>query len=198
MKKAKNTQKFEINFCVFFYILLLTKETISYILNIVSEETIKEVTMKKEYDILNNFKIIFDKQAVLSKHTNYELFEEFSVSEVHTIDLIGNEKDINGVMIAEKLEMTRGAISKIISKLKDKKLIDSYQNEDNKKEIYYRLTEAGKDVYEQHKKAHSDWEDRELLFLDKIEDEKKEIIREFLEEYNEYLSKLIKERGRKK
>lgn len=57
--------------------------------------------------------------------------------------------------------MTRSAISKIVKKLLANGDIISYQWEDNKKEIYYKLTEKGKALFDEHFIRHSAWEKRE-------------------------------------
>lgn len=151
--------------------------------------------MDVQIKIIKLFKSIYEKQDELSKLTDSELFNEFSNSEVHTIDIIGKNENINGVMISSSLGLTRGAISKIISTLKKKKLIDSYQNPGNKKEIYYKLTKKGRLVYYKHEKAHKDWEERELKFLDQVSNTEKDIISDFLKKYNSYLENLITERN---
>lgn len=151
--------------------------------------------MNIEKNLLDNFKKIYEKQEKLSTLTDKNLFDSFSNSEIHTIDIIGNLDDVNGVLIASKLEMTRGAISKIISKLNKKNVVDKYQLDDNKKEIYYKLTDYGKEIYNKHKVAHSDWENRELEFFNKLDKNEKETVNNFLVKYNDYLSNLIKERS---
>lgn len=145
--------------------------------------------------VLDLFKNIYEKQDELSKLTDSKLFNEFSNSEVHTIDIIGKTKDVNGVTISSKLGLTRGAVSKIISGLKKKKLIDSYQNSDNKKEIYYKLTEKGEIIFCKHEKAHKEWEERELKFLNQISPPEIDIVSDFLNRYNSYLESLIVERS---
>ncbi|MDF2935735.1 MAG: transcriptional regulator, MarR family [Paenibacillaceae bacterium] len=60
---------------------------------------------------------------------------------------IGNHADSNVTKLAESFYMTRSAISKITKKLMEKGLIDSYQKPENKKEIYFRLTEQGRRLY---------------------------------------------------
>lgn len=151
--------------------------------------------MNIQSEILSLFKGIYEKQEQLSKLTDYELFNEFSNSEVHSLSIIGDKQNVNGSMISSKLAMTRSAISKIISKLKKKELIYSYQNSDNKKEIYYKLTEKGYLIYHKHEKAHKEWEERDLKFLNQISDSKMEVISEFLNRYNSYLEDTIVERS---
>lgn len=56
--------------------------------------------------------------------------------------------------------MTRGAISKLTKKLIKKGLIVSYQKPDNKKEIYFRLTEQGKVINKVHEKLQKEHQER--------------------------------------
>ena len=151
--------------------------------------------MKIERDLLNNFTRLYEKQERLSSLTDQELFGSFSNSEVHTLDIIGSFEEVNGVLIASKLDMTRGAISKIIAKLSKKDAIYKYQTKENKKEIYYGLTDYGKELYEKHKLAHKDWENRESEFFHAMEEDDKEKLNKFLIKYNDYLNNLIKERS---
>lgn len=145
--------------------------------------------------LLDSFKKLYERQEELSKLTDSKLFDSFSNSEVHVVDIIGNKIDVNGIKLAKDLDMTRGAISKIISKLKDKGAVETYQKKDNKKEIYYNLTDYGQEIYNSHKKAHRDWEEREKEFFKEINLDELEIIDDFLIKYNTYLDKLIKERS---
>ncbi len=151
--------------------------------------------MDIEKALLENFKKIYEKEESLSLLTNEDLFKEFSNSEVHVIDLIGKGERVNGVFLASKLAMTRGAISKITSRLIKKNLIIKYKLAENKKEVYYKLTDLGWKVFEDHRLAHDDWEKRELDFFKSLAREEKELINSFLEKYNNHLSNLIKERS---
>ncbi|MGL5656414.1 MAG: winged helix DNA-binding protein [Fusobacteriaceae bacterium] len=141
--------------------------------------------------ILSLLKKIYDKQNELSLLHEDVLYKENSISEIHTIAIIGKIEKINGVKISKELDMTRSSISKIILKLKKKKLVDSYQSETNKKEIYYKLTEKGNEIFLEHEKLHIKWEERELEFISSLDLDKKLIVEEFLTKYNEYLSKFI-------
>lgn len=148
-----------------------------------------------EKELLTTFKSIYDKQSQLRSLTNEELFREYSNSEVHTIEIIGQGPGANGVMIANKLNMTRGAISKIIGRLMDKGLVESYQLESNKKEIYYKLSSKGNLIYRDHEIAHKDWENRELNFFKSLGDSEKEIMNGILKNYESHLKGLIEERS---
>ncbi len=84
----------------------------------------------------------------------------YKSSEVHCIDYIGRNADSNVTKLAESFYMTRGAISKLTKKLIKKGVIQSYQKPDNKKEIYFRLTEPGKAIYKIHEELHKEFRER--------------------------------------
>lgn len=81
-----------------------------------------------------------------------------SLVECHVIDCIGCNEMFNTTAIAKKLNVTRGGISKITTRLIKKNMIESYQMANNKKEIYYRLKPLGEKVFALHKTLHKDAE----------------------------------------
>ena len=65
-------------------------------------------------------------------------------SELNCLDCIGRMKDPNVTSIAEAMNMTKGAISKIIRKLSDKGTLVDYQLDGNRQKVYYTLSDKGK------------------------------------------------------
>lgn len=91
--------------------------------------------------------------------------------------------------------MTRGAISRITKKLIKKGLIESYQKSDNKKEIYFRLTEQGKVIYKIHEDLHKEFEERDKVVFDQVTEEEFDSILSFVEKYSRHLDTEIKKQG---
>ena len=79
-----------------------------------------------------------------------------SLAECHTIDCIGRNEMFNSTAIAKHLNITKGGISKITAKLVKKNMIETYQTETNRKEIYFRLKPFGQKVFEIHEKLHKE------------------------------------------
>ncbi|QBD87697.1 MarR family transcriptional regulator [Clostridium tetani] len=148
--------------------------------------------MITEENLLTEFTKLYEKQDVLSKIMNDSLFEKYGNSEVHCIDAIGNLEKANGTQIANYLNITRSAVSKIIRRLQKENLIISSQKPDNKKEIFYALTNEGKYIFKQHKQAHEKWEIRDTKFLKTISTNEKETVFKFLKKFNSYLENIIK------
>lgn len=152
------------------------------------------VIINKTELIFQNFKEIYDKEDLLSKLTNsHDCFDNFRISEIHCIDLIGRTKDANVTKLSEALCMTRGAISKMTKRMIEQKVITKYQKPDNKKEVYFALTDFGKELYIKHEKAHKNYEKRDMKFFEQINVEEQDIILKFLEDFNNYLESKIKE-----
>ena len=132
-----------------------------------------------------------EKQDLLSKLTEKEFLHGYGYSEIHCIDAIGRLDLPNVTKIASYLKMTRGAISKITKKQISEGLIESYSLEDNKKEIYFRLTMEGKKLFDEHEQRHEIWEKRDSYFFSKYSPEKLAEICAFFEEFNAYLGEQI-------
>lgn len=147
--------------------------------------------------LLDNIAEFLEKQDLLSKLTESEMLHGYGYSDVHCVVAI-KEIDIPNVTnIASRLNMTRGGVSKIIKRLEKEALLERYTIEDNKKEIYFTLTESGEEIYFEHEKRHKLWIERDLEFLDKYDDKSIVDFLSFMEEFNGYLNTKINEMGGK-
>jgi len=147
----------------------------------------------KHQILLKEIASMLQRQEMLTKLTESVCLEEYSYSETHCIDYIGKTELPNVTKIADNMQMTRGAISKMTKKLLAKGLIEKYTLESNKKEIYFRLTESGTELYKEHEKRHKLWEQRDSKFLERYSPEEMEIITKFMKEFNMYLEEKIEE-----
>ena len=151
--------------------------------------------MSKEEQAMMGLWDIFKKKMWLDSFKMKDSLKGYNPSEIHCIAYIGDDEDSNVTKLAESFDMTRGAISKLTKKLVKKGLIESYQKPDNKKEVYFRLTEQGKMIYNIHEEMHREFEDRDQPFFEKVTEEQYDIILGFAEKYNMHLDAEIKKLG---
>lgn len=144
-------------------------------------------------EILDLFTELYEKQDILSKLTQSSSLQGYGYSVIHCLDAIGILDDPNVTKIAEHLKMTRGAISKITKKLITNNLITTYQSDNNKKEIYFKLTSAGERLFLDHQARHQKYIARDITFFEQQDTYKMEIVKEFLNEFNDYLNHQIEE-----
>ncbi|BAQ13036.1 MarR family transcriptional regulator [Clostridium botulinum] len=145
--------------------------------------------------IMEGFKEIYEKEEILGKIAFRGEYEKYGVSEIHCIDFIGKIENPNVTKISENMNMTRGAISKICKKLLNNKLIDKYKKPENDKEIYFKLTKSGEELYKCHEIKHKKWEERNNNFFKNVDREEQEIVVSFLKKFNNFLDKIIESEG---
>jgi DNA-binding MarR family transcriptional regulator len=77
-------------------------------------------------------------------------------SEVHTIEAIGDNPDINVTDLALYLGITKGAISQTVDKLVKKDMVDKIMAAPGVNEVALNLTEKGMMVHRKHKEHHAE------------------------------------------
>ena len=73
-------------------------------------------------------------------------------SEIHTIQAIGKSIGINVTQLAEKMGVTKGAVSQMVSKLVEKGMVRKTRAQDNAKEVVLELTELGRIGFRTHER----------------------------------------------
>ena len=144
-------------------------------------------------DLLSLFKEYGDKQEILSKLREDRSLRGYNNSELHIIAAIGDLEQPNVTSLAEHMGMTRGGICKNVKKLTEAGLISSYQKDGNAKNIYYRLTDAGKMIYEKHAEAHEAWLARDTAFMKGFSDKQLDQVTDFMNQYIKHIDQSIEE-----
>lgn len=151
--------------------------------------------MNKEEQVIMGFRDLLKKMVWLNKFKMEDSLNGYKSSEVHCIEYIGRNVDSNVAKLAESFYMTTGAISKLTKKLIKKGIIESYQKPDNKKEIYFRLTEQGKVIYKIHEELHKEFQERDKAVFEQVTEEQFDSMLSFLEKYSKHLDAELKKQG---
>jgi len=151
--------------------------------------------MNKEEQVIMGFSDLFNKMVSLNKFKMKVSLKGYKSFEVHCIEYIGRNVDSNVTKLAESFYVTRGAISKLTKKLIKKGIIESYQKPDNKKEIYFRLTEQGKVINKVHEGLHKEFQERDKTVFEQVTEEQFDIMLSFVEKYSRHLDAEIKKLG---
>ncbi|KAA6454102.1 MarR family transcriptional regulator [Bacillus atrophaeus] len=96
---------------------------------------------------------------------------QLTMTEIHVLSCIGEHEPINVTSIADKMNTTKATVSRISSKLLKADFLRRTQLSDNKKEVYFRLTPAGKKLHGLHQYYHQKIEQRFISFFDRYTDE---------------------------
>lgn len=152
--------------------------------------------MNREDEFIMNVRDLFNKLTWLNKIKMEVALKDYKPSEVHCIEYIGNNDDVNVTKMAEVFFMTRSAMSKTAKKLMAKGAIESYQKAENKKEIYFKLTEKGQEAFNIHEKLHKEFRKRDSLVFKELSAEEFICINSFIEKYQRHLDEEVKKIGK--
>lgn len=147
--------------------------------------------MDKIETVLGNFRELYQKMAYLNRVKMEKALSEFKSSEVHCLEFVGKNEDSNVTKMADAFYMTRGAMSKITKKLIEKGVLESYQKNENKKEIYFKLTAKGLKVFNIHESLHQLFKERDSFIFESISEEQLTAMLSFMNRYNEHLDREI-------
>jgi DNA-binding MarR family transcriptional regulator len=107
-----------------------------------------------------------------------ELLEDSTVMMLRVLDAIGKLEPVNGITISKKFRIPKGSVSKATRRLIAKKLIKVEARPNNKKEILYRTTSLGSELFQAHRAFDEQMEKGFIQFLERYDsDELKFIVR---------------------
>lgn len=124
----------------------------------------------------------------------FEVIKELSESESSEINFLNAIKsandtscEINAVLLANEMGVTRSAVTQMCNKLEERKLIEKYSKPDNKKEKYLRLTDDGvialKDYEEEHKAAN----DKMCKYINGLDAAQRKTLVEFMDNLQQFM-----------
>lgn len=141
---------------------------------------------KKELFILN-YQKMFGMRIKLNKLTQKGYSSDYHYTEIRCIVLIGKMEEPNVTKLSEMLYMTRGGISKTTHKLLRRGAIENYQKADNKKEVYFKLTDIGKAISLEYDEFLITQKERDSVIFSQLSEAEKDTIIIFLEKFNQLL-----------
>ncbi|RAR43230.1 MarR family transcriptional regulator [Paenibacillus sp. MDMC362] len=145
--------------------------TSKMIKNAIHENFIQFLQQKEQYENRLSSAFIEELRKII------EIEATLNITELHTIACIGEQEPINVTSIAETMKLSKGNTSKITNKLLKAGWVRKAQLNDNKKEVYFRLTAAGKRLFAIHDEFHIKEQQRMNEFLERYSDSELDFIK---------------------
>lgn len=114
-----------------------------------------------------------------------ELLEDSTVMMLRVLDAIGRLEPVNGITISKQFRIPKGSVSKATQRLLIKKLIETESLPNNKKEILYRTTPLGKELFQAHRAFDEQMEKSFVQFLQKYNEDELRFIVQVLHDLGE-------------
>lgn len=128
---------------------------------------------------------------VESMDRDYGIGFEISPKEIHFIEAVHNHPQFNSTELSLELGLRKGTFSKLGKKIEGRKLIERYQQKDNQKEVYYKLTDLGQKAFEGHYKFHEHISKKTYEKFARYTKQEEVVIMQFVKSYIEYLKEYL-------
>lgn len=109
--------------------------------------------------------VIVRLQELERKTHTYGTDEPLFIAEIHMIKAIREHPEAHLTALADRLGVTKGAVSQLVKKLEEKGMIVKDRDPANRARVLLSLTAKGEKAYVLHERAHRDFDDlvEELL-----------------------------------
>ena len=151
--------------------------------------------MDKGKEVLMQFWELFQKKILLESYIQKSKLKGYSPSEIHCIEYVGSNPDSNVTKLADAFRMTTGGVTKLTKKLVGKNILETYKNSDNRKEIYFRLTPKGQELYRIHEKLNEEFDKRDSRIFQQITAEEYDCLLHFANIYISHLDTELQKAG---
>lgn len=109
-----------------------------------------------DYNQINSYLVdIFNRVLIVEENSlKQSQFSDVSLKEMHTIDIIGKNKDVTPTDIAKELLLTLGTVTTSLNKLEAKGYITRTRSLTDRRVVYIALTSKGRLLYRLHRQFH--------------------------------------------
>ncbi|HPE41302.1 MAG TPA: MarR family transcriptional regulator [Bacteroidales bacterium] len=147
--------------------------------------------MKKKKEIIKLYMKSVDlMREIESKPRDFGTGDLLYSSTIHTLVQIGKNPGINLTNLAERLDISKSAVSKFILQLLELELITKSKDINNRKEVIFYLSEKGVVAYHGHELFEKDFFGVIEKNVNALQESEKEIFITFLRSLVEELKKV--------
>ena len=114
-----------------------------------------------------------------------EVTEKLSILSIQVLNEMAKDSVQNAADIANRLNVTRGGVSRIAKRLIQDELIEEVKKKDNHKEVNYLLTPKGKAIHEVHVKLMEGIQNKHLEIIRSFDTDEQQAILTYLSQVSE-------------
>jgi DNA-binding MarR family transcriptional regulator len=114
-----------------------------------------------------------------------EILRDSTLTSLRVLNAIGRLEPVNGITISAQFRIPKGTVSKVTRRLLAQNLISTEFLPNNKKEILFRLTPLGRELFEVHRIFDEQMERGFVRFLQRYTPEELRLLARVLQEATE-------------
>ncbi|QTX32557.1 winged helix DNA-binding protein [Aminithiophilus ramosus] len=124
--------------------------------------------------------VIVRLQELERKTHTYGTDEPLFIAEIHMVKAIREHPEAHLTALADRLGVTKGAVSQLVKKLEEKGMIVKDRDPANRARVVLSLTAKGEKAYALHERAHRDFDDLVEGLLQEATAEERAFLQDFI------------------
>ncbi|MDO4635643.1 MAG: MarR family transcriptional regulator [Streptococcus sp.] len=143
-----------------------------------------------DYTKINEYLVsIFNRvQTIEATSLKSSQFYDVSLKEMHTIDIIGKQKNVTPSDIASELMLTLGTVTTSLNRLETKGYIQRNRSNVDRRVVHLVLTKKGKLLYRLHSEFHKSMVKK---IIEEMNEEEMEALLKGLISLHQFLEELL-------
>lgn len=133
---------------------------------------------------------VFQRRWALDKAAWRSVSKDLNPTELRCIEYVGSHKSANATRLADFFFMTTGATCKLTKRLLAKDYLERYQKQDNRKEVYFRLSEKGNILYSTLSDLRQTLRHRDAPITETMTEDEYNVIFHFVLRYDDHLRRI--------
>ncbi|MCY7786348.1 MarR family transcriptional regulator [Bacillus inaquosorum] len=114
-------------------------------------QAIQQFALKRDKRVWQ--KVQIPSHSMSSAHLEH-LKKDWTLTQLHIVSCIHTSQNVNNSFLASRLHISKAAVSKAVKALLKHNIITVTKKPGNKKEIFYTLTESGRELAALHEQLH--------------------------------------------
>ena len=135
--------------------------------------------------VVNKF-IYLEKKKSVIEYRGVRLYP----SEIHLMAVIAEDQATNATVMANKLGITKGAVSQTFARLEKKGILTKIKDPYNKNEVTAYFTELGEGALKEHRKMRASIQTKHEQYFWPLSENDRNVIRGFLSHLENFADKL--------
>lgn len=149
--------------------------------------------LEREERLMDALWAMFQRRWALDKLAWRSVSEDLNLTELRCIEYVGSHKSVNSTRLAGAFFMTTGATSKLTKRLLAKGLLERYQKPENRKEVYFHLSDTGNHLFTTLSALRQTLRHRDAPIYETMTEEEYTVILRFVQRFNDHLRRMEKD-----
>ncbi|MBW1988461.1 MAG: MarR family transcriptional regulator [Deltaproteobacteria bacterium] len=139
------------------------------------------------------FRVVNKASHLARRPLDYGTGDILHPSQMHAIEMVGENPGISVTALAKRLGITKGAVSQMVKKLEELDMLSRYKQRGDAKAVLLKLGKKGKIAFATHKEWHDRYDTYFLRGLRQMSGQQYEHVHQFLRAVEDSMNRYLED-----